>query len=400
MTRRKDSEAAPKVIRAELSARLRKQSAEIEGKIVTRIRNLSEPVGDEDPTYLEGLLSAVSEALSYGIECIEKGESWSAPIPPGVTRQARRSARDGVRLDMVLRRYAAGNKVLEEFIVAEAGDIPREILCQILSDQGPQVDRLMESVAAEYTHEMEQTKRSSAQREADRVLQLLKSNSLASPPDFEYDFDGWHVGMIVVGPNAELACAFAEILRYRSLLVARDDETTWVWIGSSKQPAAIDLERFVIDKMPSEISVAIGEPRKRLDGWRQTHYEAQIALQVMLYQRRRVTRCRDVILTSAVMRDQSLAISLTETYLAPLDGRGDSGEVLRTTLRAYFEADQNAASAAMALGIDRRTVERRLRRVEARLGQPLRTCNAQLQVALSAEELVSVSSPIRQFSDA
>ena len=338
--------------------------------------------------------------MNYALEGIERGGESPVPIPPETAKQARRAAREGVRLDTVLRRYTAGNMSLEEFIVAEADGIPSQVLCQILSDQGPRVDRLMESVAAEYNHELEQTRRSSAQREADRVLHLLKSNRLVSPPDFEYDFDGWHVGMIVVGPNAELACSFVESQRYRSLLVARDDETAWVWFGGSKQPVAEDLERFVVDSMPPEISVAIGEPRKRLDGWRQTHQEAQIALQVMLYQSQQVTRCRDVILTSAVMRDQSVAISLVETYLAPLDGRGGSGEVLRTTLRAYFEADQNAASAAAALGIDRRTVERHLRRVETRLGQPLRTCNAQLQVALSAEALVSVPPLIQQFSGA
>jgi DNA-binding PucR family transcriptional regulator len=91
---------------------------------------------------------------------------------------------------------------------------------------------------------------------------------------------------------------------------------------------------------------------------------------------------------------------LIETYLAPLDGRGNSGEVLRRTLRAYFKADRNIASAALALGVARHTVERHLHRVEAQLGQNLDTCNAQLQVALRAEELVTSPGRTRQLSSA
>jgi len=82
-----------------------------------------------------------------------------------------------------------------------------------------------------------------------------------------------------------------------------------------------------------------------------------------------------------------LARSLRETYLAPLDARGDSGPVLRETLRAYFDAGFNAATAAAALQVDRHTVQRRLRKVEEALGRLLHTCHAEIEVALLLEEL-------------
>jgi DNA-binding PucR family transcriptional regulator len=78
---------------------------------------------------------------------------------------------------------------------------------------------------------------------------------------------------------------------------------------------------------------------------------------------------------------------LRETYLVPLDEHGDSGLVLRETLRAYFAAGFNAATAAAALEIDRHTVQRRLRKVEETLGQLLPSCHAELEVALSLEKL-------------
>jgi DNA-binding PucR family transcriptional regulator len=85
-----------------------------------------------------------------------------------------------------------------------------------------------------------------------------------------------------------------------------------------------------------------------------------------------------------------LARSLIETYLVPLDGRGNYGEVLRRTLRAYFAADQNAVTAASVLGVARHTVERRLRSVEEKLEQTIAACGAQLQVALSIEDLMNL----------
>src|SRR5262249_14368679 len=82
-----------------------------------------------------------------------------------------------------------------------------------------------------------------------------------------------------------------------------------------------------------------------------------------------------------------LAKSLHETYLAPLDEHGDSGLVLRETLRAYFAAGFNAATAAAALEVDRHTVQRRLRKVEEALGRLLHSCHAEIEVALRLEEL-------------
>jgi hypothetical protein len=382
---------------------LRARASEIEKAIYGRIRDLSEPTRAEDPAYIAGLQSAITEALNYGLEGIEKGWEAPVPIPPETTRQARRAAREGVRLDTVMRRYAAGNKSLEEFIVAEAKGIPSDVLCQILSDQGLRVDRLMESVSAEYRDELEQATRSSTQKQADRILHFLENGSLVGPPGVDYDFDSWHVGMILTGdgtPTMRALRGIADRAGYRLLTVARDQETAWAWLGCPAKPNLVGLVQTLSEAASAQSPVAVGEARKELGGWRQTFREAQAALQVLLYRPQPVTRCRDVILVSAVMRDPALAASLIETYLAPLNGRSDSGEVLRNTLRAYFQADQNAKTAAAALRVARHTVERRLRSVEEKLGQTLDTCNAQLQVALLAEELLASSDHVSISSSA
>jgi PucR C-terminal helix-turn-helix domain/GGDEF-like domain len=393
VTRRKGSdETSQVVIRAELSSQLREKSAEIETKIVTRIRDLSEPVDDENASYLEGLQNAVTEAVSYGIDCIEKGEDWSGPIPHGVIRQARRSAQDGVRLDTVLRRYAAGNKVLEEFVVAEAGNIPRKTLCRILSDQGPQVDRLMEAVAAEYERELEQVARSSTQRRADQVRRLLSGDDdLEDGVDLEYDFEIWHVGMILTGSKAEATARLvSERLGYRLLHVPWDRDVVWGWLGSTRQPAIANLVRSLPENLPAGIALAIGEPREGLEGWRLTHREAQMALQVMRRKSERFTRGRDVVLLAGILRDETLVRSLLDTYLAPLESRGRLGPKLRETLRVYFSVGESTSITAEDLGVGRHTVRQRIRAIEEVLEQPLHTCNAELRIALQLDELVGL----------
>ena len=375
-------------IRIELVARLRGRLAEIEDAIFARARTLSASVGKEDPEYVAGLRATVSESLDFALAHIEEGEDWTGPIPSTAAEQARRAARAGVRLDTVLRRYAAGDRLLGDFIMDEDDRFPTHVLRKVLRAHGPQVDRLMAAVATEYMDEVARMKRSPTQRLAERVQRLVAGESPADIGGLEYTLDAWHLGLIVKGAKAE-ACvrALAAGLDSQVLVVPRGDGIVWTWLGSRRPLAAPDLERQLSNGIAGDATLAVGEPRHGLDGWRLTHREAQAAQEVMLRKPQRLTRARDVTLIAAVLRDDALAKSLFETYLAPLEGHGDSGSVLRETLRAYFSAGSNAATAAAALGVDRHTVQRRLRKVEEALGRLLPDCHPELVVALSLEEL-------------
>lgn len=72
----------------------------------------------------------------------------------------------------------------------------------------------------------------------------------------------------------------------------------------------------------------------------------------------------------------------------PLAADDARSRLLRETLRAYFDAGQNAAAAAAALGVHERTVTYRLRSIEERLGRPLRTRRDELGVALRLAPVV------------
>jgi sugar diacid utilization regulator len=170
-------------------------------------------------------------------------------------------------------------------------------------------------------------------------------------------------------------------------VVPQGDDSAWVWLGGRERLAVIEVERYLATGALGDVTLAVGEPRLGLEGWRLTHYEARAAQQVMLRRPQPFIQASEVVLLAAVLRDELLAKSLRETYLAPLDDHGDSGLGLRETLRAYFDAGFNAATAAAALEVDRHTVQRRLRKVEEALGRLLHSCHAELEVALVLEEL-------------
>jgi hypothetical protein len=374
--------------RAELVARLRARSREIEDTVFDRVRQMADPVEANDPEYRAYLRATVADAIDYALLGIERGEEWRGQSPEAAAVQARRAARTGVKLDAILRRYAAGDRLVGEFILDEAAQLPNDAMRQLMRSQGPHVDRMMAAVASEYMDELERVRRSPAQRVAERVQRLLDGNAPLDAASLDYELDAWHLGLVVTGSRPEVAArTLAAGLSRQPLVVSRDQDSAWAWLGGQRPLDAGDVERYLAAGVLGDVKLAVGEPRRGLEGWRLTHHEARAAHQVMLRRPQSLTRASDVILLAAVLRDELLAKSLRQTYLAPLDDQGDAGMGLRETLRAYFDAGFNAATAAAALGVDRHTVQRRLRKAEEALGMLLHHCHAEIEVALVLEEL-------------
>jgi DNA-binding PucR family transcriptional regulator len=122
-----------------------------------------------------------------------------------------------------------------------------------------------------------------------------------------------------------------------------------------------------------------------MEGWRLTHRQARAALPIARQSQEPAVRYGDVALIASVLQDELLVRSLRQLYLEPLAEERDGGEVLRKTLRAYFEAERNVSSAAAALGVTRKTVTNRLGVVEECLDRPLGSCSAEVEVALLLE---------------
>jgi PucR C-terminal helix-turn-helix domain/GGDEF-like domain len=371
----------------ELAERLRKRRTEIEEATRTRIYAVSVLPRAGGPEYAEGLRSAVSAALEYGLEGIERGEERAPPVPEALFSQARLAARSGVSLDTVLRRYFAGHTLLEDFLIEE---VEREELLgpaalkRLLRSQAAIVDRLLAAVSKAYTEEAERRPRSSEHRRAERIERLLGGEMLDTG-ELGYDFEARHLGIVASGPRAEEVLAtFAGSLEARLLTVPREEGTTWAWLGSRRRldPAAFQGSA---EELPAGLSLAIGEPGEGLAGWRLTHRQARAALSIAIEGADDIVRYANVALLASIRQDEVLLASLQQLYLAPLAEERDGGVVARQTLQAYFAAERNVSSAAMALGVNRNTVASRLRAIEKRLGRPLTVCAVDLEAALRLE---------------
>jgi hypothetical protein len=374
--------------RAGLAERLRARRSQIEEAVVARFRDIGfDPAAGEDAEYVAGSLAAVGEAVGYGLDAIERGEEWFGSIPPAAVAQAQRAARNGVSLESVLRRTNAGHMVLEDFVVQEvdfAGE--RIVLRGVFGTLGALLDHFTALMAHEYQREAERMARSPELRRMERVQGLLAGRRVEAA-GLGYDLDAWHLGVIAMGGKAaETVRALAAGLGRELLSVSPGEQTVWAWFGGQRALDFAEIERRLSAKKPVGVSLVVGAAGRGIAGWRLTHRQAQAALLVALRRPQMLTRYADVSLLAAVLRDGELARSLVEIHLSPLDGQKDAA-VSRETLRAYFAAGSNAATAAAALRVDRHTVERRLHTIETRLGRALHTCHAELEVALRLQEL-------------
>jgi PucR C-terminal helix-turn-helix domain/GGDEF-like domain len=383
--------ASGSVTRERLVARLGEQADEIGKAIYAHVSPLAEAVEreDDDPEYAEGRRVAIAELVECALVSLEQPPGQLGPsVPLEAAMQARRAARKGVSLGTVIRRYVAGEKLLARFVMEVGDDLPAQELWSILASQAPPFDALLEVVTSEYTDEVARIERFPRLRLRRCVDALLAGHSFVRTPDLGYDLDAWHLGVILTGIRPEVAVhSLATALGSRPLVVPRDDGVVWAWLGSATELSVGDVEQAIHTSMLEDASVAIGDPRKGIEGWRVTHREALAGFRVMLRRPQKVIRGSKVILLAAVLRDEGLVEALRQTYIAPLDEEGGSERVLPETLRAYFSTGGNAVTAAALLGVNRQTVQRRIRRIEERLGRLLPTCQAELEVALSVDQL-------------
>jgi PucR C-terminal helix-turn-helix domain/GGDEF-like domain len=346
-----------------------------------------------DPSYLQGLHSAVTAALDYGLSTIEHGEERFPPVPVVLLAQARMAARSGISLDTVLRRYAAGYALLRDVLIEEAerGPLDGRALKCLLRSQATLFDAVLAAVSEEYGREAQSRMNSITERRAECVERLL-AGELLDTSELQYDLGVHHTGAIAAGQGAgEAIRDLAKVLDRRLLLVCRSEGIAWAWLGARRALDAKELERHLSQNWPTHLSLAIGESGQGLAGWCLTHQQARAALPIAVRSPRPFVRYADVALLASILQDDLLATSLREMYLVPLECGPDGGEVARETLRAYFAAERNLSSAAVVLEVSRRTVANRLRVIETKLNRPLGSATAEIEAALRLQSFDSMS---------
>jgi hypothetical protein len=383
-------------VRSGVVSRLRSRQLEIEEAIFARVVDgVSDPIGVRDVGYMADLRATVSAVVEYGLVGIDVGVERSGPVPSAAILQARRAVRLGVGLETVLCRYITGHKLLVDLVTREAEAISSErgVLAHVVNVQGALLERLVSSIICEYLSQVERGV-SSAERSRGEMVQGLLDGATVETSFLGYDMEAWHIGVIATGASAERALrVLAADLGYQLLAVQRGNDVVWGWFGGQRKLAVRDLERVLLSvDWPVEVALAVGEPARCIDGWRQTHWQAQETLKV-LRKPRRFLSYADATILALVLENDLAARSLRSIYLVPLGPCRGQGIVARCTLRAYFKAGGNAVAAAKELGVTPKTVRRRVREIEQRIGRLLATCRTELEIALRLEELEERSEP-------
>jgi PucR C-terminal helix-turn-helix domain/GGDEF-like domain len=388
-------------LRIELARWLRSREEEFQEAVFAHLRSVApDAISDGDSHLALGLREMIAACVDCGLSSIEQGAPWSGPMPPAVAAQASRAASGGVSLTTALCRCVAGHTLAWSFVLNEVAhhDLPDEqrfaLLLQASAVLGSLLARVQAEVASAHSSEIKRRARSHEQRRAEIVQKLLAGES---PDDSEraelgYELDAWHLAVIATGADAEKAVRFLAATLGRDLLpVPQNAETVWAWLGGKHKTVFADIDRVWSKPGVTDVSLAVGEAGRGVEGWRVTHGEAQGALLVARERPRRLTRYLDVALDATALQDEALADSLIERYLSPLDDLRTGGEAARRTLRALFDAEHNVSSAAHPLKVHRSTVHRQRNEIERRLGCRLHEHQAEIEVALRIEELRSIA---------
>lgn len=367
-------------------ARLRARRSEIQEALLTRVFAVREQSEALDPDYAERLRTAVCDAVDHYLESADDDSDGARQAPAGLLSQARMAVRHQVSLDTVVRRCVAGQTLLTDFLIEEAGTgkLEPRSLRRLLKARAAATDQLVSAVAEEYRRESARH-HSSADQQEEQIRRLLDGEPIDTSR-LGYRFAGNHLGVVAAGLGAatalhRLASSFDDYLQ----IADRGSDAIWAWFGS-QQP--IDV-RALRDRCPSDrpIVIALGEPDRGPAGWRLTHRQARAAMLVAERSGESPLRYADVALLASIFRDDLLCSSLRSLYLTPLSRSRDGGKTARATLRAYFGAKRNISSAAAILGVHRRTVANRLQAIEGRLQLSLDTHSADIEVALELQRL-------------
>ncbi len=375
--------------RAAVAERLRECRAEIEQAVLARSAVLLEATPGLDAEFIDSQRMAVAAAVSYGIDAIELGEERLREIPALFHAQARLTARRGIGLDTMMRRYFSGYVLLGDFLMREADgcSLSAAVLQCVMRDTAVVFDRLISTMTEDYLQEARARHSTPEERLAARIRALLNGEILEAP-EIDYRFDAWHLGAVASGAGASAALrGLATQLDRRLLAIRSDEETVWAWFGGRAPLEEEDLTAAILAIWPADLDLALGDPAEGLVGWRQTHRQALAVWPIAKRSEESPVLYADAAMLASVLKDDLFASSLRERYLDPLASERDGGATLRATVRAFFSANRNVSSAAAALGVGRHAVTNRLRVVEEKIGQPLNSFGAEFEAALRLDEI-------------
>lgn len=305
----------------------------------------------------------------------------------------RQRAEQGVPLEVMLRTFRLGGRVVWEALLERTDGVPPADLGAAATAMWTVVDGLSSALSTSYRRtEAEQLRRddqrrhalleevvaggTTGQRVADHLDLPLAGDYLVVVTDLEPD------GVAAL-PSPQTALS---ALGVRSVWHVRTDTLVGLLPLEGHDP------QFVLSRLGSLARgrAAAAATADGLAGVATAHRLAVLALGTLPRGTAAVARIEDRYPEAMLLRSPELRRRLVEGWLGPvLRLPPRERDVLLETLTAWLEADRSAGVAAERLYCHRNTVLNRLQRASALVGHPLtgRQAYVELSLALSALEL-------------
>ena len=395
-----------------IAARLHDRLAETSSAIrVSLEQQIPELRGDARAAELlgpsvEGNVDTLLHALQYAIP-VQRVEA-----PTAAVEYARRLAQHGVPVNALVRAYRLGQRQMNELVFAEvrSTDIPEPyryaVLEAITATLFEYIDRMTQQVVGVYEDERDRWLENQHSLRAVRVREVLDALTPvdvdAATTTIRYPLRWHHLAVVMWYPD--VGTEGNEIPRLQGFLrdvgraadaaavplfVAADRTCAWGWLPyrDAAPNAEQTVRQFALDRSNSP-SVAIGAMAGGLEGFRQSHRDAEGARRVA----RLGGRIEPVVIAAS---DPGLSIAAllggdiadarawVAAVLGNLASEDANDERLRETLRIYLGCGSSYKLAAERLCLHFNTVKYRIGRAVARRGREIESDRLNVELALT-----------------
>jgi hypothetical protein len=356
---------------------------------------------------VEGNVGTILHALRYDI-AVERIEA-----PTTALEYARRLAQQGVPVNALVRAYRLGQRRMNELVFAELRtiDIPEPmrvaVIEAITGTLFEFIDWMSQQVVAVYEEERERWLENQNSLRALRVREVLAANKSidadAATTSIRYPLRWHHLGLVMwypdAGPEGDQLARLQRFLRELGesagtaaspLFVAADRSCGWGWLPyrAAVTDAPAKVREFTLAR-PDSPSVAIGTMSSGVDGFRQSHREAETARSVALIAKRpepTVIAATDPGLSvmARLGGDVAGTRDWVATVLGDLAADNENDARLRETLRVFLACGSSYKVAAEQLNLHFNSVKYRVGRAIARRGREIGSDRLDIELALLA----------------
>jgi DNA-binding PucR family transcriptional regulator len=377
---------------------IRDTATALEATIDTLVDDVSRAIAIEVPDVLDdGSYRASNRAnLSLKLAVLRRGDALTVPdAPHDALLYARDLARRGADLSVLLRAYDLGHKhfwsewtrqcaarTSDPAVLNELYDVSARFLFAYF-------DAVPAAVTSAYRDELSHRTDTSDARRAEAVCGLI-GGLLGDVRPIERELDyplvvARHVALICddASPTARGGLnRAARAAGARSLVVHGEAHALWGWFAVADDDHLAALEAALADAGALRgATLAVGDVATGVDGFCDSHREAQLALRHGRGEQRLV-RYRDLGAASLLASDPRRARRFADRELGAMAAPDEATGRIRATVRVYLQENGNQASTARRLGVHVNTIAYRLRRAEELLGRSVTDRRFDLEAAL------------------